>query len=92
VALNGHGNEDATLQIKYNASGVDLERDDGKASSLILGQWISELTVTSKNAEANLKLLISNGENGNMKWNYESKPLQGKGQFVYKKGDPTASQ
>jgi len=91
VALNGEGKEDATLHIKYNASGVDLELDaNGKGSRTIPCQVISEVTVTSTNAKSDLTLEIFKAEDGDMKRIYESKPLKGKGQLLYKNGEPTA--
>lgn len=91
MALDGVGEKDATFHIKYNASGVDLERDNDGPNLIIPCQFISEVTVTSTNDKTDLKLLIDTMENGKMKRVYESKPLKGTGQIVYKKGDLTAA-
>jgi hypothetical protein len=80
VSALGNGQDKVKVHIKFNASGVDLESDGSRGFPC---QYISEVAVTSVDDDVDVTLRIADG----MKTIYESKPLKGKGQIVYKKGD-----
>jgi hypothetical protein len=87
VTVTGAARGDVKIHVKYNASGVDLERDQSSPSSAFPGQYISEVTVRSDRdgTDVTLELL---GEKGRAY--YKSAPLKGKGEIHYHKGDETA--
>ena len=86
VTVWGKGWDKVAIHIKYNASGVDLERNQTAMSSLFVGQYIQEVTVTSKDdGVEDVTLRVKQA--GEKEPSYISAPLKGKGQIVYKKGD-----
>jgi hypothetical protein len=81
VTVDGMGADNVKGHIKYNVSGVDKEADTPRGD--FNGQYISEVTIESTGDNVDVVLRILDGK----KIIYESAPLKGKGQIVYKKGD-----
>jgi len=77
----GKGQDQARIDVKWNASGVNMERSSKAPSKSFMGQYIEQITVTSETDDADLKLTVL--ENG--KPIFESKPLKGKGTLEYKR-------
>lgn len=77
----GSGMKDAQIKVRWNASGVDIEREFSQPSSSFLGQHIEQITVTSGDPSANL--ILSVREEG--KEIYKSEPLKGAGTLEYKR-------
>ena len=86
VTVWGTGWDKVDIHIKYNASGVDVEKDQTDMSSLFVGQYIQEVTVTSKDDTVD-DVTLRVKQAGEREPSYISAPLKGKGQIVYKKGD-----
>jgi hypothetical protein len=84
VSVTGTGADKVKIHVKYNASGVDLERDQSSPSNAFPGQYVSEVRVTSASDEADVKLRLLD-ETG--KAYYESARLKGRGEVVYRKGE-----
>jgi len=80
VLVLGREFDKVKVHTKYNASGADQEIDGNCGFS---AQYISEVTVTSDDAFANVTLQILQGS----ELIYQSKPLRGRGKVVYKNGD-----
>lgn len=81
VTVTGEGWDKATIHIKYNASGVNVERNQKAMSSLFVGQYIEEVTVASDSDDAEVTLSLRDGG----EQIYESQPLKGKGEIHYKR-------
>jgi hypothetical protein len=79
VALDGVGQDKVKFNLKFNASGVDLESD---VPHEVIGQYITEATVTSVDDSVDVTLRIYDGK----KSIYISR-LKGKGEIDYKKGN-----
>jgi len=86
VTVSGPGRDKVKIHVKYNASGVDLEANQYTPGNSFVGQFITQVTVTSDSDDANVTLQILDDQAHVL---YESKPLLGKGQILYKKGDTT---
>jgi hypothetical protein len=80
--LMGPGQNEASITVKYNASGVDLERKDAATSMAFFGQYISAIVIKSENPKADLKLTLREGAKevgeavsykGAGEWTYERK-------------------
>jgi hypothetical protein len=67
--------------VKWNASGVDLERAISSPSLSFLGQYIDEVTITSDSDDTDVTLTIMDGG----KQIFQSAPLKGKGTQSYKR-------
>lgn len=87
VMVLGQGMEKVGVHVRYNASGVEMERDQGP-SRLFPGQYIEEVTVTSNDDDVDVTLQLVN-EQGDPY--YKSEPLKGKGQIHYKKDEKSTS-
>lgn len=77
----GKGQDQARIEVKWNASGLNLERTSKAPSKSFLGQYIEQITVTSETDESDLRQTVL--ENG--KPIFESQPLKGKGTLEYKR-------
>jgi len=86
VAVAGPGQEKVKIHVQYNASGVDLERDQISPSNSFPAQYLTLVTVTSDTDDASVTLRLLDGKGNAF---YESKPLKGKGRLQYHKGDTT---
>ena len=75
VMVLGAGQDKVKVHLKYNASGVDLERDQG-ASAIFPGQYVSEVTVKSDSDDVDVTLRLLD-EKGTIY--YLSEPLKGRG-------------
>jgi hypothetical protein len=81
-AVTGKGQDTAQITVKWNASGVELERKFTQHSNMtFLGQYVEQVDVTSADHGTDVTLTIS--ENG--KEIFCSQPLKGKGKIEYKK-------
>lgn len=79
--VTGSGVGDAHIKVRWNASGVDIEREFSQPSSSFLGQHIEQVTVTSSDPSTDLILLVrEKGEEI-----YKSEPLKGAGTLEYKR-------
>lgn len=89
IVVNVHGADKDKLKahIKYNASGVDQERNMKYPSATLMVQSITEITVTNDDDSATLQLEIETRD-GSL--HYQSAPLKGKGVITYHKGDKSA--
>jgi len=87
VSILGTGADKVKIHLKYNASGVDLERDQRSSSEAFVGQYISEVTVKSDREDTDVTLQLMDE---NQKPYYVSAPLKGKGEIDYHKGDSSA--
>jgi hypothetical protein len=85
VSVIGSGQNKVKVDVKYNVSGVDLKDTlvPPASSRGFPAQYIGEVTVISEDDDVDVTLRISE----EMRQIYESKPLKGKGQIHYKKGD-----
>ena len=77
----GTGQDAVKGTVKWNASGVDLEKPLSSPSRSFLGQYIDEVSITSDSDNTNVTITIM--ENG--KKIFESAPLKGKGTQSYKR-------
>lgn len=68
-------------KVKWNASGVDLEKPITTSSVSFLGQYIEGVTITSDHDDTDVTITIL--ENGNPI--FKSDPLKGKGTLEYKR-------
>ncbi len=86
--LEGTGAESAVVRIKFNASGVDMERTFHGAAINLWGQHLNEVEVTNEDPKASLTLkLLRDG-----KEIYKSETLTGAGKIHYAGDKPTALQ
>ncbi len=81
VTINGKGWDQVAIHIKYNASGVPVERTQKAMSTIFVGQYLEEVTVVSDRDDVDVILLLREGG----EQIYESQPLKGKGQIHYKR-------
>jgi len=79
--IMGAGQDAVKGKVKWNASGVDLEKTISDPSSSFLGQYIDEVTISSDNDDTDVTISIL--ENG--KQIFRSAPLKGKGTQSYKR-------
>lgn len=84
--VEGPGAESAVVKVKFNASGVDMERTFHGASISLWGQHISEIEVTTDDPKASLLLkILRDGREI-----YKSETLTGAGKIVYAGDKPQA--
>jgi len=79
--VTGPGADKVKIVYRYNASGVTIDRMEKDTSSIILGQYIESMTVTSDSDDADVTLTIREGG----KVIYTSQPLKGRGTLEYKR-------
>lgn len=79
----GQGQDKVQIRAKWNASGVDQERDIKSPSFNVVGQYFDTILVTSNEDDTDVTLTVMDAG----KQIYVSKPLKGKGSIEYKKGD-----
>ena len=85
-SVEGFGTEGASVKVKFNASGVDVEQTYLEPSGGLWAQYISEIEVTTENPQADMVLkVIREG-----KVIYTSEPLKGAGTIVYSGDKPQA--
>lgn len=84
--LEGTGAEGAVVKIKFNASGVDLERTFHGAAINLWGQHFSEIEVTVDDPKASLALKVLRDG----KEIYKSETLTGAGKILYAGDKPRA--
>ena len=77
----GTGQDAVKGTVKWNASGVDLEKSISSPSRSFLGQYIDEVTITSDSDDTDVTITIM--DNG--KQIFQSAPLKGKGTQSYKR-------
>jgi hypothetical protein len=77
----GRGQDKVKIQVRYNASGVDLEQGFSDPSATFWGQYISEIVVTSQDERTDVTLAVTRGG----KEIYKSGRLKGKGELKYKR-------
>lgn len=81
VMVMGPGQEKVKTLVKYNASGVESERN---SSGCFPGQYIREVTVLSESDDVDVTMSLVDPKGDAY---YRSEPLKGKGRIHYKKGD-----
>jgi hypothetical protein len=79
--IMGAGQDAIKGTVKWNASGVDLEKAISSPSRSFLGQYIDEVTITSDSDETDVTITIMDGG----KQIFQSAPLKGKGTQSYKR-------
>lgn len=80
VILLGKGAGEAKTLVRWNASGVDLEKTFTRTSINLSGQFIKEVMVTSDREDGDVLMQIRKG----VEKIYESERLQGKGSLIFK--------
>lgn len=77
----GAGQDKVKITARYNASGVDLMQEFEAPSTVIWGQYFSEITVASEDPATDITLTVTE----NNREIYKSEPLKGAGKLVYEK-------
>jgi len=83
-SITGNGANKVNIDIKYNVSGVNLEKKTSVTSMGFIGQYIDELTVTSTNQDTNISLVLASGPMNSPIFN-----LTGNGTIHYKRAAPS---
>lgn len=84
--LEGTGAESAVVRIKFNASGVDMDRTFHGAAINLWGQHFTEVEVASEDPKASLTLKVLRDG----KEIYKSETLTGAGKILYAGDKPQA--
>lgn len=77
----GPGQDKVKITARYNASGVDILQEFDSPSTVIWGQYFSEITVASEDPATDVTLTVRE----NNREIYKSEPLKGAGKLVYEK-------
>ncbi len=84
--IEGPGSEGAVVKVKFNASGVDMERTFHGAAINLWGQHFGEVEVTNEDPKASLVLKVLRDG----KEIYKSETLKGAGKILYTGDAPQA--
>lgn len=79
--IMGKGQDAVKGTVKWNASGVDLEKAISSPSLSFSGQYIDEVTIMSDSDDTDVTITIMDGG----KQIFQSAPLKGKGTQSYKR-------
>ena len=79
LMVTGSPQDKVQITVKWNASGVELEKVFNRYTTTVLGQYVESATVTSSNPDATLMILQGD------KQIFLSPPLKDKAAIEYKK-------
>jgi len=77
----GNRQDDVQIRVKWNASGIDQERNFDEPSSTFIGQYIESVVVTSEHEDTDVTITVQD-EGTSI---FTSVPLRGRGTVEYRK-------
>ncbi len=79
--VSGKGQNSVTVEVKWNASGVEQTQTFVSPSAILMGQYFEEILATTEDEDAELILTVRQDN----KEIFRSEPLKGRGTLTYKK-------
>jgi hypothetical protein len=79
--VSGKGQNSVTVEVKWNASGVEQTQTFVSPSAILMGQYFEEILAATEDEDAEIILTVREDN----KEIFRSEPLQGKGTITYKK-------
>lgn len=79
--VSGKAQNSVTVEVKWNASGVEQSQTLSSPSAILMGQYFEQISATTEDEEAELILTVREDN----KEIFRSEPLKGKGTLTYKK-------
>jgi hypothetical protein len=79
--VSGKGQKSVTVEVKWNASGVEQTQTFVSPSAILMGQYFEEISVTTEDEDAELILTVRQDN----KEIFRSEPLKVRGTITYKK-------
>jgi hypothetical protein len=79
--VSGKGQNSVTVEVRWNASGVEQKQTLSSPSAVLMGQYFEEISVTTEDEDAELILTVREDS----KEIFQSEPLKGKGTLTYNK-------